>query len=177
MSGCYTDICLSQSFEMSSIPQIFWFILISWEEIPSLFPRQKKNLLAHCLLVLFLIVFSQLLSSSLSLRSQRHLITWSFLPQLVAIATAPAVHTRISAQAREASEETTWQTDLRREPQILTCIIPEEQKNEFEALPQPGTPKRQNQAQCHTEVLNKSLLQLPDHPVVMENQVDLDLSC
>ncbi len=43
MSGCYTDICLSQSFEMSSIPQIFWFILISWEEIPSLFPRQKKT--------------------------------------------------------------------------------------------------------------------------------------
>ncbi len=95
MSGCYTDICLSQSFEMSSILQMFWFILISWEEIPSLFPRQKK---AHCLLVIFLIVFSQLLSSSLSLRSQRYLITGSFLPQLVAIATAPAVHTRISAQ-------------------------------------------------------------------------------
>lgn len=41
----------------------------------------------------------------------------------------------------------------------------------------PAHRETENQAQCHPEVLNKSLLQLPDHPVVMENQVDLDLGC
>lgn len=161
---------------MSSIPQK---VLIHIDKLRrnSLFISGKKTA-CHCLLVPFLVVFSQLLSSSLSIRSQRHLITWSFLPQLVAIATAPAVHTRISAQGPRG-ERGDYMTD-RPEERTANPHLHYPWRTEkwvWSATATRHTKETENQAQCHTEVLNKSLLQLPDHPVVMENQVDLDLGC
>ncbi len=161
---------------MSSIPQMFWFILISWEEIPSLFPRQKKNCLP------------------LSFRSFSHRVFPPLIkfvsPQSetsnnVIISAAAGCHSNSSSsphsnqrtgperRVRRLHDRQTWGENRKSPP----ALSPKNRKMSLKRYRNPAHRETENQAQCHTEVLNKSLLQLPDHPVVMENQVDLDLGC